>query len=301
MKTNSVYVLAPHEDWIIDRLTEEWYADNGDISTRHINTCDVVWLFGGWCYRSVDRELLKKKKVITTIHHIVPAKFTTGKVEEFYDRDVITDAYHVPNINTANFIKDYTKKRIEIIPYWANQNVWKKTGNKAELRAKYGIPRDAHVIGSFQRDTEGYDLRSPKLEKGPDLFVEYVKTIRNKIDRVFVVLSGWRREYVINRLRQENIEYTYIENPPLAVINDLYQTLDIYPVTSRYEGGPQSLIEAGLLQIPVISRDIGMARVVLSDDAIRNDVTLATPEVPSVSSLLLPGGYVKYREMIQSL
>lgn len=298
---NFVYVLAPHENWIIDRLTEEWYADNADISTRHTNSCDVIWLFGGWCYKNVERSLLKQRKVITTIHHVVPEKFTANKIEEFYDRDIITDVYHVPNVNTAEFVRQYTKKRIEIIPYWANQNVWKKTGSKSELREKYRIPANAYVIGSFQRDTEGYDLQSPKLEKGPDLFVEYVKAMKLKLDNVFVLLSGWRREYVINRLRKENIEYAYIENPPLSTINELYQVLDIYPVTSRYEGGPQSLIEAGLLRIPVVSRDIGMARVVLSEAAINNDVTLAQPEIPNVSNLLLPRGYVKYRELIQSL
>lgn len=298
---NSVYVLAPHEDWIIDRLTEEWYADNADISTRHANKSDVVWLFGGWCYKHIDRRVLEQKKVITTIHHVVPEKFTDNKVAEFYDRDTITDVYHVPNVNTANFIKNYTHKKIEVIPYWANQSVWRATAHKNDLRAKFGIPNDAFVVGSFQRDTEGSDLKSPKLEKGPDLFVEYVKTIKNTDKRVFVILAGWRREYVIDRLKQENIEHKYIENPPIQIINDLYQTLDIYPVTSRYEGGPQSLIEAGLLKVPVVSRDIGMARVVLSEKAINDNVALATPEIPDVSSLLLPNGYNKYRELIQSL
>ena len=33
------------------------------------------------------------------------------------------------------------------------------------------------LVGSFQRDTEGSDLISPKLIKGPDIFIEIVKNM----------------------------------------------------------------------------------------------------------------------------
>lgn len=294
---NKVYVLAPNEDWVVDRLTSEWYTDNSDISTQSINDCDVIWLFGGWCYKHIDRRLLQKKKVITTIHHVVPEKFDAI---QFYDRDSITDVYHVLTQQTLDFIRPYTTKHIKVIPSWANQFLWKKTGDKLELRQKYNIPIDAYVIGSFQRDTEGFDLKTPKLEKGPDLLVEYVNN--KKLEQnVHVVLAGWRREYVINRFMQDNTKYTFFQKPPISTINDLYQLVDVYPITSRYEGGPQSLIECGLLNIPVVSRDVGIARIVLDDSAINNDVTLAIPQVPNVTNLTIPQGYKQYRELICSM
>ena len=46
----------------------------------------------------------------------------------------------------------------------------KKLNNKNELRNKYGFNFNDFVIGSFQRDTEGKDLTSPKLIKGPDIY-----------------------------------------------------------------------------------------------------------------------------------
>ena len=39
------------------------------------------------------------------------------------------------------------------------------------LRSKYGFKENDYIVGSFQRDTEGHDLKSPKLSKGPDLFI----------------------------------------------------------------------------------------------------------------------------------
>ena len=81
-------------------------------------------------------------------------------------------------------------------------------------------------------------------------------------------------------------------------MNELYQVLNLYPVTARYEGGPQSLIECGLLGIPVVSRDIGIASDVLPPSAINDDVTKATPCVPRVEHLKLPMGYDPYRTLL---
>lgn len=169
---------------------------------------------------------------------------------------------------------------------------------KKKLRLKYEIPTDCYVIGSFVRDTEGAGISKsiflPKLEKGPDLFVDAVIKFKEKSRNYFdihVVLAGWRRQYVIQRLESAKIPYLYFELPDQETINELYQTLDLYPVTARYEGGPQSLIECGLLNIPVVSRDIGIASQVLPTSAINDDVTLVIPTIPNVEHLKLPAGY----------
>ena len=50
-----------------------------------------------------------------------------------------------------------------------------------------------YLIGSFQRDTEGFDRKSPKLVKGPDIFIEIVKQLNKKHNNLKVILSGKRR------------------------------------------------------------------------------------------------------------
>jgi len=298
---NKVFVLRPSEDWVVDRLVSEWYEGNRDICTNSPNDADVIWLLASWCYRNIDMGLLEKKKVITTVHHIVEEKFDQNKFLEFQDRDSLTDVYHVPNDHTKSFIEKLTKKPIITIPYWANQNIWKTTNTKEFLRKKYSLPLDGYLIGSFQRDTEGHDLKTPKLEKGPDLFVDAVEKFWESNKDIHIVLAGWRRQYVMSRLEKSGIPYTYFDRPSQEVINELYQTLDLYPVTSRYEGGPQSLIECGLLNIPVVSRNIGIASQVLSEKSISDDITTATPNIPAVNNLKLPTGYLNYRNLINSL
>jgi len=299
---NRVYVLPPKEDWIVDRFVKEWTEDNADITVPTPVQADIVWLLADWCWLGLARAgLLTNKKVITSVHHIVPEKFDPVAQHDFQLRDRVTTVYHVYNQRVHDFIRPLTSKPIHLIPYWANQKIWQRTGDKLELRRQYGVPEDAFVMGSFQRDTEGHDLKTPKFEKGPDLLADYIEAYQAAHGTPHVLLAGWRRQYLISRLEKAQVPFTYLERPPHTVVNDLYQCLDLYPVTARTEGGPQSLIECGLLQVPVVSRPVGIAEQVLPPEAIKDNVFDAVPTVPNVDSMLLPRGYEPYRALIESL
>ena len=295
-----VFLLPAQEDWIVDRFVKEWNYDNLDITVNNPADADVIWLFASWRWKHLPFEFLGKKKVITTVHHIVPEKFNATAQYEFLLRDKITTVYHVYNETTKRFIQNLTNKPIEVITYWANQNILKKTSTKEELRAKHGLRSEEFLVGSFQRDTEGADLVSPKLEKGPDLLADYLESIKDN-KHLRVILAGWRRQYVMNRLDRSGIPYTYFERPTQEVVNELYQTLDLYPITARCEGGPQAIIECGLLNIPVVSRDIGIASQTLPPEAISDNVSLAIPCVPNVENWKLPKGYYQYRKLIERI
>lgn len=299
-----VFVLPAREDWIVDRFVFEWNNDNKDISTSDPREANVIWLMASWCWKHLPTQLLAEKKVVATIHHIVPEKFDENKRRDFESRDRFVDLYHVYNEETKKLVELLSKKPVSLVEYWANQNIWKKTGEKKSLRETYGLPIDSFILGSFQRDSEGNDETQPKLEKGPDLFADYVTKIwgdwnEGRLERQpHVLLAGWRRQYLINRLNKEKIPFSYLERPPQRVLNDLYQTLDLYPVTSRCEGGPQSLIECGLLDVNVVSREVGISKQVLPETAIHNDVYFAQPAIPNVKSWKLPLGYHKYRKLL---
>lgn len=304
-RPNRVFVLPPREDWIVDRFVKEWTEDNRDITANDPLVADVVWLLADWAWQGIARHIpLHTKKVLTTVHHIVPEKFGPRERMDFQLRDDVTTAYHVYNQRVHDFIRPLTTKPIHLIPYWANQKIWQPTGTREELRKKHGLPLDAYLIGSFQRDTEGSDLKSPKLEKGPDLLADAIIAYNEKSKEYFptqVVLAGWRRQYIMKRLDEAKIKYYYFELPKQHVVNELYQTLDLYPVTARTEGGPQALIECGLLNVPMVSRPVGIAEQVLPPGSIADDVSLAAPHVPNVESMKLPAGYEPYRKLIESL
>lgn len=296
-----VFVLPPGEDWIVDRFVDEWNRDNPDMSTVEQFSADVIWLFSDWCWRRVPLNILHGRKVLCTIHHIVPEKFGAHERMEFEYRDRYVTAYHVPNKHTESFVRTLTQRPVHLIPYWANQHIWKPTGVKGDLRKKHGLPETGFLIGSFQRDTEGHDLKSPKLEKGPDLLADALEQFFRQQPNLHVVLAGWRRQYIINRLTIAGIPFTYFERPHHDVINELYQTLDLYPVTARHEGGPQSIIECGLLNVPVVSRNVGIASQVLPTRSINDSIVECIPAVPNVEQLKLPLGYQPYRDLLERL
>jgi glycosyltransferase involved in cell wall biosynthesis len=260
-----VFILPAREDWVCDRLCDEFkrFCDKGvyNIVSNPVEA-DVIWLLASWCWNQIPFNILKGKKVITTVHHIVPEKFGYSKKSDFVSRDFITDVYHVPSDRTAQQIQGLTNKKVLSLPWWINNNIFFPMKCKNSLLNKHGIDVNGGdiVIGSFQRDTEGIDLRSPKMEKGPDIFVDVLNKIKYEyeISNIHVLLSGWRRNYVIDKLKLYNINYTYIERPSINVINELYNCLDWYFVTSRYEGGPQAIPECVATKTNVLSTDVGV-------------------------------------------
>lgn len=260
-----VYTLAPRENWICDRLAFEWRLNNSDIDCKDPSECDVIWLLAGWCWRHINPNLLAQKTVICTIHHVVPEKFSDQKVADFKLRDQFVDAYHVPNLITRDFVQEYTSKEIFVIPYWCNDELWYPL-DKIRCRKALGIDENVFVFGSFQRDTEGGTL-NPKLEKGPDILCDFLERMTAKMD-FEVLLGGWRREYITNRLDRSGIKYKLFELCPENVLQMMYASCDLYVVSSRFEGGPQAILECSAMKVPIISNDVGIAKSVLHEDCV---------------------------------
>lgn len=300
-----IYINKAGESWVVDRFRNEWIK-NSTFKTRFINQSDIVWIIAPWMWKSLKKEKLINKKVLCTIHHIDLDKFDKKEQEEFYLRDEVVDEYHVPSLTSYKQLKNFTDKKINSIPFWIDSNKFFEIDDKSNLRKKYKIPEEKFVVGSFQRDTEGEDLISPKLSKGPDKFIKYINemTIENK--DIFVLLSGYRRQYIIQQLNFLNIDYMYFEKPSTSVLNELYNTLDLYLVGSRVEGGPQSIMECGLIKVPIISTNVGLAKEILSKKSIiKNDINFALPDVDyaskKVEEYVIPKGINKFEKMFSRI
>ncbi len=260
-----VFLNNPKESWIVDRIREEWYNNNQETVVDTMSESDVIWVVAPWQWTHIPINIYNDKKVVCTIHHVVPEKFDDNKLNEFKIRDQFVNAYHVPNKHTEDFVSKITDKPIYRISYWYNPELWQPM-DKSLARQELGLPAGKRIIGSFQRDTEGSDLISPKLEKGPDLFCDYVERI--KTDDTLVLLGGWRRQYVISRLRSSGIPYRYFEKSSIENVRKMYAACDLYVVSSRQEGGPQALFEAAAMNVPIISTKVGLADEVLNDNCI---------------------------------
>lgn len=266
-----IFCHIPRENWFCDRYGLEYknYSKHEVSFDTLTNETDVLWLLASWCWNQISPKALHAKKVVCTIHHEVPWKFDEARKRNFMMRDQFVDVYHVPCQKTKDFITQHTDKPVKVLTYWCNNDLF-KPHDKNESKKKFGLPLDKFIVGSFQRDTEGSDLKTPKLEKGPDIFVDYVKKIQESGKDVHVLLNGWRRQYVMSELEKLNIPYTYIELPKMEDVVQMYSALDLYVVGSRVEGGPQSIIECGMTDTPIVSTDVGIASKFLSNKSIFN-------------------------------
>lgn len=255
-------IFIVYEDkWICKKIIEDWKFYNPGKYTNDIKKATKIWLFNSYLYKKIKT---KDIPVITTIHHIVENKLNK---EEFKKIDEITTYYHSISKHTTDLLNKYTEKSIIecCIPI---KPELKFIEGREELRKQLGL-NDYYLIGSFQRDTE--KNLNPKLEKGPDIFVEILK--KYYADKnICVILTGYNRQYIIKKLEENNIKYFYKENVELNELNKLYNLLDLYIISSRVEGGPRSLFDCALLKVPIVSTDVGFASKILSKKSLFMDI-----------------------------
>ena len=302
-----IFISNLNESWIIDRMKEEFSNFNPKIVTDNIKNSDIIWIIAPWMWKKIPKKYLKAKTVVCSIHHLEEKDFKGSALKDFYNRDRYVNYYHTISNKSKEEIRKLTPKKIVSIPFWINENIFFSLEDKSNLRSKYNLPKESLIIGSFQRDTEGKDLKSPKLIKGPDQFVEIVKSFSKRNKNLLVLLAGYRRQYLIKKLEEENIDYKYIELVDFEILNELYNCLDLYIVSSRIEGGPQAILECGITKTPLISTDVGIATEILSSESIFNmdNFEQAKPNIQvaydNSIKYSLEDGMKKYQNMFEDI
>lgn len=305
-----IYLTKINESWIIDRIKNEWTINNKKITTTNPYFSNIIWDIAPWASKPTYIKKFKNKKIIQSIYHIENTSPEGREVKNIIENDKFIDGYHVISKKTKEVLQNFTKKTIFYLPLWVNQDIWYNKSNKNELRTNFGFTGSDYLVGSFQRDTEGSDLISPKLVKGPDIFIQIVKNLYKKNNKLRVVLTGKRRDYVISELKKNNIPYRYFEMTNFSMMNDLYNILDLYLITSRLEGGPQALVECGQTRTPVISTDVGIAREILAAESIFDykNISSFSDTSPNVekayiesSKLTIPNGMLGYVDMFNKV
>jgi len=134
------------------------------------------------------------------------------------------------------------------------------SANKTETRNQLGIPQSAVVIGSFQKDGNGWEEGlEPKLVKGPDVFLKTLEILKADVPNLHVLLTGPARGYVKKGLERLSIPFTHRLLDDYTDIGKYFHALDGYIVSSRDEGGPKAILEAMASGVPLISTKVGQA------------------------------------------
>ncbi len=297
-----IYINDINENWIVDRFKNEWEEYHSKSVARDVDESDVVWIISPWTFKNLNKSKLESKIVLCTIHHLDMENFSRSDYKNFLKIDKYVDYYHVLSSKTLVKLQRLTNKKIYVQPFWVNNKTWFRKENPLKIREKLGFEVNDYLIGSFQRDTEGKDLISPKLIKGPDIFAQILNKYFDK-KNIKVVLTGKRRQYIINKLEEMNIKYRYFEMADNEELNDLYNILDLYIVSSRLEGGPQQIMECATIKTPIISTDVGIANKILSKESIfeYENFNDAKPNIDvaynNVQKYQIPNGFRFFEEL----
>lgn len=302
-----IFINKLNESWIVDRLRKEWYENNVETSSENIQESDIVWIIAPWTWKKVSKKQLKQKIVVCTIHHLNHELNSKSGYQNFIKRDKYVNYYHVITKKSKNELQKITSKPIFVSEFWLNQKLFFQIKDRSKLREKYNLSSKDFLIGSFQRDTEGKDLVSPKLIKGPDIFIEILKNNFLNKENLKIILTGKRRAYIIEQLKKLNIEFLYFEMVTFKELNELYNLLDLYIVSSRKEGGPQQILEAAITKTPIVSTNVGLADLFLSPESIYtlNEFSKARPNTEyafnKIDRLLLPDGLEPFKNFFKQV
>jgi glycosyltransferase involved in cell wall biosynthesis len=236
-------------------------------------------------------DALRNQKVICFSDN-APSLY--ARQPEFYAVEPLVDKWIVRSRQAA---AQFAMLGIEAdwAPYCVDpQTFFRLPPNDADLQAlrrQFGLPANAYVIGNFHLDTAftiGPDR--PKWQKGPDIFAEIVRRVREAEPRVCVLLAGPRRHWLRDRLKRLDVPVFFagreiagddfvsniLDRPTL---NRLYNLLDLYLICSRWEGGPHSILEACFSQTKVLSTRVGIAEDVLETKSLFDTIPEAVTRI----------------------
>jgi len=168
---------------------------------------------------------------------------------------IICVSQHVYNFMKKNF-KNITGK-MSVIENGINENKFKPTISKEEVKKKYNIPLDCTVIGNIGRICP---------EKGLKRLIEIAAILNKKYKNTYCVIVGDYNRYpdfyqeVKEIIKNNNINNIIFTGFTSNVANML-QIFDIFVFPSYHEEGLQlALVEALKMGLPIVTTSMGVVK-----------------------------------------
>lgn len=158
--------------------------------------------------------------------------------------------------------------------------------SRSAARAELGLPPDAFVVGSFQKDGVGMgEGLEPKWIKGPDVLVAALERAWRELDDLVVLLTGPARGYVRSELERRKIPCVHRMFPTRDGLTTAYHALDAYLVASRQEGGPKSVLESMATGVALVTTRVGQAPDLVRDGG--NGILVDVDDAEALAAALI--------------
>jgi len=268
-----VYYIVEGANWVIDHdgrsITANLHNISSMVTTRCHGIRNSIVHFGSINTFMANGQLQlphKSNKIVVTWFHVSPGD---KRVELIPEAIKHVDLWHTScNITRDKLIEfGVPKEKITVIPLGVNLSTFSvpTPQQKENIRSKLGISKAKVVVGSFQKDGNGWgEGLEPKMIKGPDILCDVIEQLAKRYE-LFVLLTGPARGYVKRRLESSGIPYShhFLNDPDEVAF--YYKALDFYIATGRCEGGPKSLVESLASGVPLVATRAGMAPDIIED------------------------------------
>ena len=217
------------------------------------NRIDIVHShlpWSGFLARMVYKKL--GIPVIYTEHNIQERYHFVTKILNKWSFNSQTMALGVSEDATQSIIANIEPKiSVKTLLNGVNTELFKRNlekGNK--IRAKYGIPKDAVVIGN---------VAVFRAQKGLDVWLKAFKRISTRNSGVFGLLvgAGPMEEEIKFSIKEmgltENVILTGLQVDTVS----FFSAMDIFMMSSNFEGLPVALLEAMSMECAVVSTKAG--------------------------------------------
>lgn len=144
------------------------------------------------------------------------------------------------------------KNEVVALPNGIDTCFWKRDGVEPVLRKEFGLQSENILVGTVARITYDKDLPT---------FFEVARQVSEKIPEVVFAIVGDGNGDELQQARSEverlglgkRVLFTGHRND----LKEVYSSFDVFLMTSRTEGMPNTVLEAMSLQLPVVSTAIG--------------------------------------------
>jgi glycosyltransferase involved in cell wall biosynthesis len=222
---------------------------------------------------------------VTTIHSISPdelrvhMRYYETKLSEVFKRLVFYSVIGysmdlasiasskiivTPSVDTMwKLIKVYgvPREKVRFIPNGVEEPPPNEP-DKRSARVILGIPEDAFIIF-----TTAYHVARKRLET----LVKATRILKDKeLKKITVIIGGegpltkYLKSLAVSLNVQDMVRFVgWIPDEKLPLY---YKASDVFVITSEYEGGPQTMLEAGIRSIPLIVSDTSSGFMMLASE-----------------------------------
>jgi glycosyltransferase involved in cell wall biosynthesis len=127
-----------------------------------------------------------------------------------------------------------------------------------QARLGLGIPAEAKVVGCLMRFVE---------QKDPHLWVRTAHDIARARADAWFVLGGYGvlKAGIVQQIADLGLSHRFTVLDEISDLGPFYGLLDVFLMTSRFEGTPNVLIEAQAASCPIVAIDVGGVRDAVAD------------------------------------